>query len=169
MCSFSENWAASVQISTHEFPVSSRDVTNLTPPWQEKFSCDVIIPAQGEFSRDIPAGDGKLANLFFTVHACVCERFKYSQDWSSFHIKRSQTQTHEYLFRIFGNGSLQCSTVLAYTRFWLVSIKTTFQDGFDLGTIISGWFWSMQFLFPVCFGLYPFFSSCWIKLYTSSS
>jgi hypothetical protein len=29
--------------------------------------CDVIIPAQGEFGSDIPALDGKLANLFFTV------------------------------------------------------------------------------------------------------
>jgi hypothetical protein len=46
-------------------------------------------------------------------------------------------------------------TVLAYTRFWLVSIKTTFQDGFG----------RYQFFFPVWFGLYPFFSSCWIKLY----
>jgi hypothetical protein len=27
------------------------------------------IPAQGEFGSDIPAGDGKLANLFFTVYA----------------------------------------------------------------------------------------------------
>jgi hypothetical protein len=48
----------------HEFTVSSRDVTNQTPPGQEYFSYDVIIPAQGEFSSDIPAGDGKLANLF---------------------------------------------------------------------------------------------------------
>jgi hypothetical protein len=48
----------------HEFPVSSRDVTNQTPPGQELFSYDVIIPAQGQFGSDIPAGDGKLANLF---------------------------------------------------------------------------------------------------------
>ncbi len=33
------------------------------------FSYDVIIPAQGEFGSDIPAGDGKVANLFFTVYA----------------------------------------------------------------------------------------------------
>ncbi len=51
----------------HEFPVFSRDVTKQTPPGQELFSYDVIIPAQGEFGSDIPAGDGKLANLFFTV------------------------------------------------------------------------------------------------------
>jgi hypothetical protein len=43
---------------------AGRDVTNQTPPGQEKFSYDVIIPAQGEFGSDIPAGDGKLANLF---------------------------------------------------------------------------------------------------------
>jgi hypothetical protein len=48
----------------HEFPVSSRDVTNQTPPGQELFSYDVIVPAQGEFGSDIPAGDGKLAILF---------------------------------------------------------------------------------------------------------
>jgi hypothetical protein len=29
-----------------------------------KLSYDVIIPAQGEFGSDIPAVDGKLANLF---------------------------------------------------------------------------------------------------------
>ncbi len=37
--------------------MSSRDV-----------SYDVSIPAQGEFGSDIQAGDGKLANLFFTVY-----------------------------------------------------------------------------------------------------
>ncbi len=52
----------------HEFPVSSRDVTNQTPPGQEYFSYDVIIPAQGEFGSDIPAGDGKLPNLFLRWH-----------------------------------------------------------------------------------------------------
>ncbi len=48
----------------HEFPVSSRDVTNQTPTGQEKFNYDVIIPAQGEFGCDIPAGARKLVNLF---------------------------------------------------------------------------------------------------------
>jgi hypothetical protein len=65
----------------HEFPVSSRDVTNQTPPGQEKFSYDVIIPAQGEFGSDIPAGDGKLANLFlrcivrYIVLYCIYEKY----------------------------------------------------------------------------------------------
>ncbi len=36
-----------------------------TPPGQEEFSYNVIIPAQVEFGCDIPAGDGKLANLFY--------------------------------------------------------------------------------------------------------
>ncbi len=58
----------------HEFPVSSRDVTNQTPPGQEWFSYDVIIPAQGEFCSDILAGDGKLANLFFTVYVQILSR-----------------------------------------------------------------------------------------------
>ncbi len=55
----------------HEFSVCSRNVTNQTPPGQEQFSNDVIIPAQGEFGSDIPAGDGKLANLFFTVYTAL--------------------------------------------------------------------------------------------------
>jgi hypothetical protein len=33
----------------------------------KKISYEVIIPAQGEFGSDIPAGDGKLANLFYGV------------------------------------------------------------------------------------------------------
>jgi hypothetical protein len=39
-------------------------VTNQTPPGQEQFSYDVIIPAQGEFGRDIPAGDGNSRTFF---------------------------------------------------------------------------------------------------------
>jgi hypothetical protein len=34
-------------------------------------SYDVIIPAQGEFGSDIPAGDGKLGNLFLR---CIEDR-----------------------------------------------------------------------------------------------
>jgi hypothetical protein len=59
-----KKWPTYTVKKVHEFPVSSRDVTNQTPPGQELFSYDVIIPAQGEFGSDIPAGDGKLANLF---------------------------------------------------------------------------------------------------------
>ncbi len=57
----------------HEFPVSSRDVTYQIPPGQEYFSYDVIIPAQGEFGSDIPAGDGKLSILFLrcVLHNCI--------------------------------------------------------------------------------------------------
>ncbi len=67
----------------HEFPVSSRDVTNQTPPGQEY---DVIILAQGEFGTDIPAGDGKLANLFLRCkktgyfHAMDIYVFSSSED-----------------------------------------------------------------------------------------
>jgi hypothetical protein len=55
------------------FPVFSRDVTNQTPLGRNNSVIDdddddddddVIIPAQGEFGSDIPAGDGKLAILF---------------------------------------------------------------------------------------------------------
>ncbi len=60
------DWTCTVK-KVHKFPVSSRDVTNQTPPGQEQFSYDAIFPAQGEFGSDIPAGDGKLAILFFTV------------------------------------------------------------------------------------------------------
>jgi hypothetical protein len=28
---------------------------------------NLIIPGQGEFGSDIPAGDGKIDNLFFTI------------------------------------------------------------------------------------------------------
>jgi hypothetical protein len=49
------------------------DVTNQT----NKFNYDVIIPAQGEFGSDIPAGDGKLANLFFTVYLHTIYELKY--------------------------------------------------------------------------------------------
>jgi hypothetical protein len=58
----------------HEFPVSSRDVTYQTPPGQEYFSYDVIIPAQREFGSDIPAGDGKLRNLFLR-----CKQYMYNK------------------------------------------------------------------------------------------
>jgi hypothetical protein len=39
-----------------DFPVPSRDVTNQGLPGREKF-----------LVSDIPAGDGKIVNLFFTV------------------------------------------------------------------------------------------------------
>ncbi len=65
-------------------------------------------------------------------HSCVRERFLYSQDWSTYflqqkvdssweYVKRPQTHEYgnwdcgravlfwEYLFRIFGIGSLQCT------------------------------------------------------------
>ncbi len=54
-------------------------VTNQTPPGQDQLSFDIIIPAQGEFGSDIPARDGKLANLFlrctnflFAMEITVC-------------------------------------------------------------------------------------------------
>jgi hypothetical protein len=37
------------------------------PLGRNKSVYDVIIPAQGEFGSDIPAGDGKLAILFYGV------------------------------------------------------------------------------------------------------
>jgi hypothetical protein len=30
---------------------------------------NLIFPVQGEFDRDIPAGDGKMANFFYSVYA----------------------------------------------------------------------------------------------------
>ncbi len=38
-----------------------------------------LFPPRGEFGSDIPAGDGKLANLFFTVH-----RLAESIPWNRF-------------------------------------------------------------------------------------
>jgi hypothetical protein len=54
----------------HEFPVSSRDVTNQTPPVGRNNSVmtPLFQPMESLVNgRDIPAGDGKLANLFFAV------------------------------------------------------------------------------------------------------
>jgi hypothetical protein len=62
----------------HEFPVSSRDVTNQTPPGQEKFSYDVIIPAQGEFGSDIPAGNSR--TFFYGV---LTFSFRQTREFSS--------------------------------------------------------------------------------------
>ncbi len=39
-------------------------LTNLKSMFNVTNSYDVIIPAQGELGSDIPAGDGKLSNLF---------------------------------------------------------------------------------------------------------
>jgi hypothetical protein len=48
-----------------DFPVSSRDVTDQTTLPER----GIILPRQGEsLFSDIPAGDGKIANLFFTVY-----------------------------------------------------------------------------------------------------
>ncbi len=47
-----------------DFPVPSREVTNQTPPWR---GIIYLFPAGESLESDIPAGDGKMANLFFTV------------------------------------------------------------------------------------------------------
>jgi hypothetical protein len=47
-----------------DIPVPSRDVTYQTLPRREYFIYDVIIPAQGEFGSDVPAGDGNIEKLF---------------------------------------------------------------------------------------------------------
>ncbi len=43
------------------FPVSSMDVTNQTIPGRENFKLCLALES---FVNDIPAGDGKIANLF---------------------------------------------------------------------------------------------------------
>ncbi len=51
----------------YRFPAPSRDVTDQTLLGGN----NLIIPAQGEFGSlvsDIPAGEGKMAYLFFTVY-----------------------------------------------------------------------------------------------------
>jgi hypothetical protein len=42
-----------------------------TFPGQELWRHNWIIPAQGEFGSDIPAGDGKLVNLFLRCRVCT--------------------------------------------------------------------------------------------------
>ncbi len=50
----------------HEF--SSPSGMSLTKLPLGRNNYDVIIPAQGEFGSDIPAGDEKLANLFYGAY-----------------------------------------------------------------------------------------------------
>ncbi len=100
----------------HEFPVSSRDVTNQTPPGQELFSYDVIIPARGEFGSDIPAGDGKLAILFFNgvwgsslFQGSISMDFfqsSYFKGYTMLSIKYKYTSADKRVFGIFGSGKL---------------------------------------------------------------
>jgi hypothetical protein len=59
------------RLTSFPSPAGMYHVTNQTPPGQELFSYDVIIPAQGEFGSDIPAGDGKIASLFYSVCGSV--------------------------------------------------------------------------------------------------
>jgi hypothetical protein len=50
-----------------EFPIPSRDVTTrLSLGGNNDVITELFLP-RGSLVSDIPAGDGKLANLFFTV------------------------------------------------------------------------------------------------------
>jgi hypothetical protein len=51
----------------HEFPVSRRDVTNQTPPGQEEFSYDVIIPARESLVVTSRLGTGNSRTFFYGV------------------------------------------------------------------------------------------------------
>ncbi len=56
--------AAYIVKKINDFPVPSRDVTNQTLPGREY----LIISGHGEtLVSDNPAGDGKIANLFYSV------------------------------------------------------------------------------------------------------
>ncbi len=51
-----------------EFPVSSRDVTTkLSHGGKKDVITEMFLP-RGSLASDIPAGDGKLVNLFYGVH-----------------------------------------------------------------------------------------------------
>ncbi len=58
-----------------DFPIPSRDVTNQTLPGRELF------PATQNLVGDIPAGDGKIANLFLQ-----CSHASHSRFWVIVHI-----------------------------------------------------------------------------------
>jgi hypothetical protein len=61
----------------HEFPTpAGMSLTKLPLGRNTVIQYDVIIPAQGEFGSDIPDGDGKLANLLFTVYMQGKDRYK---------------------------------------------------------------------------------------------
>jgi len=51
-----------------DFPVPSRDVTNQTLPDREKIK---LFLSRESFVSDIPVGDVKIANLFFTVYTIL--------------------------------------------------------------------------------------------------
>ncbi len=53
-----------------------------------RFSYDVIIPAQGEFGSDIPAGDGKVASLFLR---CIFLQQNRQTDRGNIHVYKSLT------------------------------------------------------------------------------
>jgi hypothetical protein len=56
------------QKKVREFPVPSRDVTTkLSLGGNNDVITEIFLP-RGSLVSDIPAGDGKLVNLFFTVY-----------------------------------------------------------------------------------------------------
>ncbi len=55
-----------------EFPVPSRDVTTKLALGGNNDVINELFLPRGSLVSDIPAGDGKLVNLFFTVYGEVC-------------------------------------------------------------------------------------------------
>jgi hypothetical protein len=58
------NWAYTVK-KVNDFPVPRRDVTDQTIPWPEIIK---FFPARENLVSDIPAGDGKSINFFYSVY-----------------------------------------------------------------------------------------------------
>jgi hypothetical protein len=83
---YSHDWSTYTVKKVHEFPISRG--MSLTKFPLGRFSYDVIIPAQGEFGSDIPAGDGKVASLFLR---CIFLQQNRQTDRGNIHVYKSLT------------------------------------------------------------------------------
>ncbi len=62
------NFCTAPQKKVREFPVPSRDVTTKLSLGENNDVITELFLPRGNLVSDIPAGDGKLVNLFFTVY-----------------------------------------------------------------------------------------------------
>jgi hypothetical protein len=56
----------------NDFPVPGRDVTNQTLSGRESFGIIKLFPARESLIGGIPAADGKIDNLFYSVWINIC-------------------------------------------------------------------------------------------------
>jgi hypothetical protein len=102
-----------LQKKVSDFPIPSQDVTNQTLPDRELFNTSLIIPGQGMFGSDIPAGDGKIANFWHP--GCRGENRKpfftvYPLQYAVGKMEHVESETRIPVFK-------------RYLRVWLQSLK----------------------------------------------